>query len=275
MNYLRHHILFMALEHHSNHKLRFDQQVENAKEYVLPFIQKTLPIKAGIRVLEIGCGEGGVLKPFFDLGCECVGVDLDQPRIDLAEEFLAEERKTDRMLVMNKNVYDEDFQSKYRNHFDLIILKDVIEHIHGQEAFIPFMKGLLSEQGQIFFGFPPWYMPFGGHQQIAKMKWTSKVPYYHLLPMGVFKWILKSAGENQHTIDTLEDVKQTGISIERFERICKASGYAIVNKQWYLFNPIYRYKFGLQPRKQNFLFGAIPFVRNFLTTCAYYTIQKY
>ncbi len=265
----------MALEHHSNHKLRFDQQVENAKEYVLPFIQKTLPIKAGIRVLEIGCGEGGVLKPFFDLGCECVGVDLDQPRIDLAEEFLAEERKTNRMLVMNKNVYDEDFQSKYRNHFDLIILKDVIEHIHGQEAFIPFMKGLLTEQGQIFFGFPPWYMPFGGHQQIAKMKWTSKVPYYHLLPMGVFKWILKSAGENQHTIDTLEDVKQTGISIERFERICKASGYAIVNKQWYLFNPIYRYKFGLQPRKQNFLFGAVPFVRNFLTTCAYYTIQKY
>ena len=48
----------------------------------------------------------------------------------------------------------------------------------------------------------------------------------------------------------------------------------IVNKQWFLFNPIYKYKFGLEPRKQNWLFGAIPFVRNFVTTCAYYTIQK-
>jgi hypothetical protein len=92
--------------------------------------------------------------------------------------------------------------------------------------------------------------------------------------MALYKRILRAAGESQHTIDSLVDVKETGISIERFERIAKKSGYAIVNKQWFLFNPIYKFKFGLKPRKQNWLFGAIPFVRNFLTTCAYYTIQK-
>lgn len=264
----------MAFEHHSNHKVRFDQQVDNSQSYVIPFIEKTLSLKPGIRVLEIGCGEGGVLKPIARLGCECVGVDLDQLRIDLAFEFLQEEIQAGSILIMNKNVMDEDFQSKYTHYFDLIILKDVIEHIHGQEVFIPFMKSLLNEDGQIFFGFPPWYMPFGGHQQIAHKKWTSKLPYYHLLPMGVFKWILKVAGENEQIRGTLIDVKETGISIERFERICLNSGYAIVNKQWFLFNPIYKFKFGLKPRKQNWLFGAIPFVRNFLTTCAYYTIQK-
>lgn len=264
----------MALEHHSNHQMRFDQQVENARNYVLPFIEKTLAINTGTRVLEIGCGEGGVLRPFYERGCECVGVDLDQPRIDLAHAFLKDEIASGHMLIMNQNVYEEDFLKKYTGYFDLIILKDVIEHIHGQEDFIPFMKKLLKEKGQIFFGFPPWYMPFGGHQQIAKKKWTSKIPYYHLLPMGMYKWILKTAGEGQHAIDSLVDVKQTGISIERFERICKRSGYTIVNRQWFLFNPIYKYKFGLEPRKQFWLFGAIPFVRNFLTTCAYYTIQK-
>jgi hypothetical protein len=92
--------------------------------------------------------------------------------------------------------------------------------------------------------------------------------------MALYKRILRAAGESQHTIDSLVDVKETGISIERFERIAKKSGYAIVNKQWFLFNPIYKFKFGFKPRKQNWLFGAIPFVRNFLTTCAYYTIQK-
>jgi len=265
----------MAFEHHTNHKLRFDQQAENSAEYVLPFIRKTLPIIPGVKVLEIGCGEGGVLKPFFELGCECVGVDLDQPRIDLAEEFLAAEIKTGRMTVANWNVFDESFRTRYLHYFDIIILKDVIEHIHDQEAFIPFMKELLVEKGQIFFGFPPWYMPFGGHQQIAKMKWTSKLPYYHLLPMGLFTWLLRKAGESQHTIDTLVEVKQTGISIERFERICRISGFDIVQKQWFLINPIYRYKFGWKPRKQNFLFGAIPFIRNFVTTCAYYTIQRH
>ncbi|MBL7765013.1 MAG: class I SAM-dependent methyltransferase [Chitinophagaceae bacterium] len=264
----------MALEHHSNHKLRFNQQVDNARDYVLPFIGTTLPIIPGTRVLEIGCGEGGVLKPFYDLGCECVGVDLDQPRIDLAEEFLAAEIASGNMKVMNQNVFDDAFRAAYTGYFDLIILKDVIEHIHGQEVFIPYLKTLLKPQGQVFFGFPPWYMPFGGHQQIAQKKWTSKLPYYHLLPMGIFKWLLKAAGENKHTIDTLVDVKETGISIERFERICIRSGFQIVKKQWFLINPIYQHKFGLKPRKQNFLFGAIPFVRNFLTTCAYYTIQR-
>lgn len=264
----------MAFEHHSNHRKRFDQQVDNSANYVLPFIEKTLVIRKGLRILEIGCGEGGVLKPFADKGCECIGVDLDQPRIDLANEFLKEDIDAGRIFVMNKNVYDADFSSKYHEYFDLIILKDVIEHIHGQESFIQFMRSLLKIDGQIFFGFPPWYMPFGGHQQIAHKKWTSKLPYYHLLPMPIFKGLLKLGGENQQIIDTLVDVKQTGISIERFERVCKKANYLIVNKQWFLFNPIYKYKFGLEPRKQNWLFGAIPFVRNFVTTCAYYTIQK-
>lgn len=264
----------MALEHHSNHRLRFQQQVDNAANYVLPFIEQSLLVQPGLKVLEIGCGEGGVLKPFFDRGCHCVGVDLDQLRIDLAHEFLGQEMKTGRMLIMNKNVYDDDFKQPYHEFFDLIILKDVIEHIHNQESFMPFMKTLLKPGGVIFFGFPPWQMPFGGHQQIAQKKWTSKLPYYHLLPMPLFKCILNMAGESQHTIESLVDVKETGISIERFERITKASGYTMVQRQWYLFNPIYIYKFGLKPRKQNFLFGAIPYLRNYLTTCAYYLVQK-
>lgn len=264
----------MALEHHHNHKMRFEQQVENASEFVIPFIEKTLPIQAGLKVLEIGCGEGGVLKPFFERGCICVGVDLDQPRIDLAHEFLATEIQTGKMIILNQNVYETEFKTKYHQYFDLIILKDVIEHIHNQEEFMPFMRSLLKDKGQIFFGFPPWYMPFGGHQQIAKKKWTSKLPYYHLLPMPIYTNILKLAGENKHTIDSLIDVKQTGISIERFERIAKKSNYEIVNKQWFLFNPIYKYKFGIKPKKQFALFGIVPFLRNFLTTCAYYTLQK-
>lgn len=264
----------MAFEHHTNDRLRFEQQVNNAATYVLPFIEQSVLVAPGLKVLEIGCGEGGVLKPFFDRGCECVGVDLDQPRIDLAIDFLSAEIKTGRMLIMNKNVYDDDFKQPYHEYFDIIILKDVIEHIHNQEAFMPFMKTLLKPGGHIFFGFPPWYMPFGGHQQIAKKKITSLLPYYHLLPMGLYKSVLKMAGESQHTIESLVDVKETGISIERFERISKAAGYRIAQRQWFLINPIYEYKFKLKPRKQNALFGAIPYVRDFLTTCAYYTLQK-
>ncbi|MBK8684518.1 MAG: methyltransferase domain-containing protein [Bacteroidetes bacterium] len=136
--------------------MRFDQQVENARDYVIPFIEQKLQLASGMRVLEVGCGEGGVLKPFFDRGLVTLGVDLDQPRLDLAEDFLSNEISTGKMVFLNQNILEKSFTDQYSGHFDLIILKDVIEHIHGQETFIPFLGTLLRPGGQIFFGFPPW-----------------------------------------------------------------------------------------------------------------------
>jgi hypothetical protein len=84
---------------------------------------------------------------------------------------------------------------------------------------------------------------------------------------------MKMAGETKEKIDEMLEIKSTGINIERFEKIVNSSGFKIASKQWFLINPIYKYKFGLNPKKQNWLFGAVPYLRNFLTTCAYYTIE--
>jgi SAM-dependent methyltransferase len=264
----------MALKQHTDIDEMIRQQRENSSMYVLPFVEKTLNIGPNVKVLEIGCAEGGVLKPFFDKGCITIGVDLDKVRIERANAHFATEISTGKMQITLENIYDDAFKNRYAHYFDLIILKDVIEHIYEQEKFIPFLKTLLKEKGQVFFGFPPWYMPFGGHQQLAISKWASKLPYYHLLPRFMYRGILKIAGETDSRVEELMEIKDTQISIERFEHIVKNSGFNIVNKQWFLINPIYKYKFGLKPRKQNFLFGAIPGLRNFLTTCAYYTIQN-
>ncbi|MCX8471627.1 MAG: class I SAM-dependent methyltransferase [Chitinophagaceae bacterium] len=263
----------MALKQHTDISEMIRQQRENAAMYVLPFVEQTLPIKSGIKVLEIGCGEGGVLKPFYDKGCLSVGVDLDGVRIDRAQDVFATEIATGNMRITLENVYDDAFKTKYKNFFDLIILKDVIEHIPQQENFIPYLKTLLVPRGKVFFGFPPWYMPFGGHQQILISGWASKLPYYHLLPNFLYTGIMKMAGETKEKIDEMLEIKSTGINIERFEKIVNSSGFKIVSKQWFLINPIYKYKFGLNPKKQNWLFGAVPYLRNFLTTCAYYIIE--
>ncbi len=264
----------MALKQHTDVAEMLRQQIENAANYVLPFIAETKEIVPGTRILEIGCGEGGVLKPFVDKGCICVGVDLDAIRIDRANAHFTEEIAAGKMTFLLQNIYEDAFLQAYANSFDVIILKDVIEHIPNQEAFIPFLKKLMAPKAVVFFGFPPWYMPFGGHQQLCQSGLASKLPYYHILPMGIYKSILKGCGESAKVIQELEEIKNTGITIERFERIVKNNSFKVSNKQWYLFNPIYKYKFGLQPRKQNFVFGAIPFLRNFLTTCVYYSIQE-
>ena len=152
-------------------------------------------------------------------------------------------------------------------------IKDVIEHIHEQEKIMVRLKDFLAPNGIIFFGFPPWYMPYGGHQQVAQSKIGSKLPYYHILPKSLYKGMLKMFGESEPMIEGLEEIADTGISIERFERITKSAGLEIVNKTFYLFNPIYNFKFGLKPRKQFGIVNYIPFLRNFVTTCAYYTVK--
>lgn len=261
----------MALKQHKDDRVRYEQQVENSRSYVLPFIAQTMPLGKGVNVLEIGCGEGGVLVPFAEAGCNCVGVDLNPLRIDLANGFMKEYVDAGTAEFIYKNVYDDDFLSRFKNHFDVIIMKDAIEHIPDQHLFIPYLKNLIKREGQIFFGFPPWYMPFGGHQQISGKK-ISMMPYYHILPRPIYKGMLKVFGEEENIIQELMEIYDTRISIERFHSILKKSGLSVLNKQHYLINPIYKYKFGLTPRKQSKVISSIPFVRNFVTTCVYYTV---
>jgi SAM-dependent methyltransferase len=255
-------------EFHADRKRYFDIQVMNAEKYVIPFIEEKFQVKPGMRVLEIGCGEGGVLKAFINRGCEGVGVELDAPRIDDANKFLAEDVSAGKIRFVAKDIYLVDIEKDFNGKFDIIVLKDVIEHIHDQPKLIGWMKKFLNPGGIVFFGFPPWYMPFGGHQQMCRSK-VSKLPYIHLLPRGLYKYLLK---KNKEPVDALMEIRDTGISIERFEKICVKEGYNFLNKRHYLLNPIYEWKFGWKPKKQIGLLKAIPFFRNFLTTCVYYLI---
>ncbi|MEZ4684773.1 MAG: class I SAM-dependent methyltransferase [Bacteroidia bacterium] len=264
----------MALAQHSNLEERFRQQVENAKEYVLPFIEEAFPVKEGMMVLEIGAAEGGVLKPFVDRGCTVVGVDLSPARIETAKRFLEEEVEAGKAQFIAQNVYEEGFQQQWDGKFDLIVLKDTIEHIPGQERFVPYIKRFLKPDGAIFFGFPPWRMPFGGHQQVCKSKRLGKTPWFHLLPKGIYKAILTSAGESEPVIEELMEIKETGISLNRFERISRKSGLKIVHRRLFLVNPIYKYKFGWKPRVQYGLIAAIPWFRDWFTTCGWYVVKN-
>jgi hypothetical protein len=69
------------------------------------------------------------------------------------------------------------------------------------------------------------------------------------------------------------EIRETGISIEKFEQIAHQTGYNVINKTHFLFNPIYEYKFNVKARKQLPIIRSIPWLRNFVTTCVYYLIQ--
>jgi 2-polyprenyl-3-methyl-5-hydroxy-6-metoxy-1,4-benzoquinol methylase len=256
-------------EFHGDRKRYFDIQEENTRKYVIPFIEQCKTITPGARVLEIGCGEAGVLKSFTNKGCVGVGVEMDESRLVNARLWMQEELLANRVSFVSKDIYKVDIKMELNGKFDIIVLKDVIEHIHDQPKLIAWMKSFLNEGGVIFFGFPPWQMPFGGHQQIMQNRFLSRLPYFHLLPFGLYKWILKTAKEY---VPTFAEIKQTQISIEQFEKMVKQTGYKVVHQTHYFINPIYQYKFGCKPRKQLGLVTKMKYIRNYFTTCVYYLI---
>jgi 2-polyprenyl-3-methyl-5-hydroxy-6-metoxy-1,4-benzoquinol methylase len=258
-------------DRHKNRNIYFEEQGITTKKYVIPYIKQAIQIEKGIRVLEIGCGEGGNLIPFIELNCEVVGIDLSKRKIEIAKQQISQKYANANVKLIENNIYDVSHDEV--GTFDVIFLRDVIEHIPNQKRFMEHLKVFMKPNGVIFFGFPPWTMPFGGHQQICQSKLLSKLPYYHLLPSFLYKSILKLFGEKQVTIDALLEIKSTGIGINRFNRIVDSSNFQFIEKDFYLINPNYEVKFGLKPRAQFSIIRRIPYLRDFFTTCLYCLIK--
>ncbi len=255
---------------HKNKPRYFDEQAMTTQKFVVPFIADLVKFDNENTVLEIGCGEAGNLKPFLDLGCQCTGIDISCGRIELAKEFYKDHPNLQNLTLICEDIYNVNPVKKY----DVIIMRDVIEHIPNQEKFMGFVKSFLKTDGKFFLAFPPWQNPFGGHQQICKSRILSVMPWFHLFPQSTYTFILKAFGESDATIKGLLEIKETGISIERFERILNHENYKTEKRVFYFINPNYQTKFGLKPRKQIRLISTIPWARNFFTTAMYYVVSK-
>lgn len=253
---------------HNNRTKYFNEQVSTTSNFVIPYIEKSLRLSKETKVLEVGCGEGGNLVPFIERGCQVTGIDISANKIKNAKQFLADYKPETVSLIC-----DDIYNCSDLGIFDVIFLRDVIEHIPNQDQFMVFLKNLMKAETVVFFAFPPWQNPFGGHQQICKGKLLSHLPYFHLLPTSLYRGLLKTLGESEATINGLLEIKETGISIERFENILKNSGFIIENKTLYFINPNYQTKFNLKPRQQCKLIEALHGIRNFFTTSAYYSVK--
>jgi SAM-dependent methyltransferase len=261
----------VAHAYHDNRAHYFEHQRRVTAEHVIPFIEESGPIPGGARVLEIGCGEAGVLEAFLQRGACAVGVDRNEKRLARGREFLSRAIATGRLTLLHQDAHTLA-EHEYAGSFDLIVLKDVIEHVHDRPALFALMARLLRPGGRVFLSFPPWRMPFGGHQQVCKSWLLSRLPYFHLLPPGPYRSLLSAFHEKRSRIDSLLDTHSTGIGTAEFEALVHDSSYRIESRRYYLFNPMYTYRFGIRPLQQAGWVASAPELRDFVTTCAYYTI---
>ena len=218
------------------------EQVEYAKTYLIPYFKKHIPDFKNLKILEIGCAEAGTLKLLKEDGHEVTGIELNKSRIETAL------KNNPDLDIRQGDISSLYIVDELNDTFDLIIMREVIEHIPNKGATFYNISRLLKKGGYLFISFPPKFSPFAGHQQVGKSI-LRKTPYIHLFPTFLLKILLKVINENKGYLEHLKLHYSTGMSISKFEMLSGKVGLEQVIKDFYLFRPIYKLRFGTKVRK--------------------------
>ncbi|MDQ7818496.1 MAG: class I SAM-dependent methyltransferase [Melioribacteraceae bacterium] len=232
----------------------FYEQRDYTEKYLIPYFQKKIHNFHKLKVLEIGCAEGGLLEVLRNLGMDATGIELSPERIEIAKAI------NPQLKIIAGDITDEKLPDLIGEKFDLIIMREVIEHVSNKYTAFDNLDILLNDKGYLFISFPPKYSPFAGHQQIAG-SFLKAVPYLHLLPKLILNPVAKSLSEKDDYVEEIKLHYSTGMQIAKFETLCRLKNFVPVKKELFLFRPIYGYRYGLPKLKM----PDIRFFREFYT----------
>jgi len=109
-----------------------EEDLDSAQQRKLDYICKKLRLRRGERLLDIGCGWGGlIMYAAAHYGVEAVGITLSVPQGELARQRLRESGLSDRCRVEVSDYRDIDHDQQY----DKIVSVGMFEHVG--EAFLP------------------------------------------------------------------------------------------------------------------------------------------
>lgn len=104
-------------------------------------IDRLLPLSAGDRVLEVGCGRGHLTGRLADRGIDVIGIDAN-PRA-------AEVAGSDRIMTMRAESLEFDDAT-----FDAVVSIHAIEHLPQLDAAVAEMARVLKPGGQALYIYP-------------------------------------------------------------------------------------------------------------------------
>ena len=241
----------------------FYEQKQYTNDYLLPYFLKHVPEFHKKKILEVGCAEGGLLESLQLIGMDVCGIELSPERAKMANH------KDNSLKVMVGDITDTELPAKLNEKFDMIIMREVIEHVHDKNSAFENLDKLLNDNGYLFISFPPKRSPFAGHQQIGK-SFLKVIPFLHTLPTMLLKSIDGLLGESPGYIDEIKLHYSTGCTISNFEMYCTLKNFITIKKDFYLFRPIYAQRFGVPTIK----LPNIPLVREYITFGCEVLLQK-
>lgn len=97
------------------------------------------------RVLEIGCGAGGFTRSHLSGAAEKWGIEPFEPVTKSADKIF------DRLLI---GTFDQVKDQLPRNHFNLVVCNDVIEHMNDHDAFLEEISSYMRPGGYLVGSVP-------------------------------------------------------------------------------------------------------------------------
>ena len=109
-----------------------EEDLNSAQERKLDYICRKLRLRQGDRLLDVGCGWGGlIMHAVAHYGVEAVGITLSVPQAELARQRVRESGLSDRCCVQVLDYRDIQLGQPY----DKIVSVGMCEHVG--EAFLP------------------------------------------------------------------------------------------------------------------------------------------
>ena len=123
---------------HTDRKMYFRDLEITSKEFYISYLSDFTELTSKSRILEVGCGEGGNLVPFAQLGCKVTGIDVAECRIKDAKAYFSEICNHATFVCCDFMQYPVPCNEEDK--YDVILLHDVIEHVPTKELFLVHWK---------------------------------------------------------------------------------------------------------------------------------------
>lgn len=146
-------------------------QIYQGKLIVDYLTEQGIRLQQGVKVLDLGCGNGGYSHVLAQAGAEVISLDFMRPKAGIPETFIL------------ADALETPFASCS---FPFVFCASLIEHVPDPVKLVREIGRVLTPDGVVYLSFPPFYSPVGGHQ----------FKPYHLLGE---RWGLRLSGRNKES----------------------------------------------------------------------------
>ncbi|MBI5191217.1 MAG: methyltransferase domain-containing protein [Nitrospirae bacterium] len=241
-------------------------QYNLARDWYVPMLAGWNVPLSGTRLLDVGCGDGGFTAALADAGADCTGVEI--------KPFAWREPGRPNLRYIVQDITAPDAVDMLGGQFDILVLRDVIEHIPAamKAGFMRSALRLLKPSGRILLTFPPFWSPFGLHQQAELKTGFRNVPFLGWVPGSVLGPVLRAAGETESSIAAVEGIRGAAMSIGGFERLVRGLGLAIQHEKHYFVRPSHEIRYGWKCREA--AWGGVPVLREVFVLGTVYVLGR-